>query len=424
MNEKEPRQKEKEQPEEDDWDDDWEELDEETEQFPRMSFLDHLDELRSRLFKMVVCLLLAIIVSWSFVEPVWSVLEGPAREMLKNAQEKSLTLTTQAQKLKFKFERMPPLPEELRGDERFELFRSYVNQHLREQSEQLEQQIRDLLVAKDSKLMQTAIGEAFFLKVKVAFMTGITMAFPYLVFQIWAFVAPGLYRRERMIAIPFIVFSTFFFIGGLTFGYYVAVPFAGTFLMGFGTDFVQLITINKYMDFLITMMMGLGIVFEIPMAIFLLSKMGIATPRWLVKNFRYAVIVIVIIAAVVTPTGDPVNLAIFSLPMILLYWVGVGVAAIWGPKHSRWEEEEWGDDEDEEDGGDDDEDEDEGDEEDNGDDDDGDDGGGVSSKAGLDVNPDEPTQDDPYAQFYGEDEPGEGSGTQPPQVEDEGKKED
>ena len=141
-------------------------------------------------------------------------------------------------------------------------------------------------------------------------------------------------------------FSTVFFIGGCLFGYFVAVPFAGNFLMSFGTEFVQLITINKYMDFLITMMLGLGIVFEIPMVIFLLAKIGIATPRWLLRNFRYAVLLIVVVAAILTPTGDPVNLAIFSIPMILLYLLGVVIAAIWGRK--RTDEEEWDEEEPEE----------------------------------------------------------------------------
>jgi len=370
--------------------DDWEELDEESERFPRMSYLQLLEELRSRIYKIVLVLLLAVVVSWSFVDPVWTVLEGPARNMLADAQEKSLDTTKKAKDLSLKFERLPPLPDELKDNEQFQEFRRLINRHLREQSEVLEGQIRDLLVAKDAKLMQTAVGEAFFLKVKIAFLTGIAISFPFLMFQIWAFVAPGLYRREKKIAVPFIFFTTFFFALGLVFGYYIAVPFAGSFLMGFGSEFVQLITINKYMDFLVTMMLGLGIVFEIPMVIFLLSKLGIATPRWLIRNFRYAVLLIVIVAAIVTPTGDPVNLAIFSLPMIALYWVGVVVSALWGPKVGRWdsdEEEDWEENEEElvED-----EDDDDGDGDDDNDDDDDDDGGdddengGEESEEGFD----------------------------------------
>lgn len=351
----------------DDWDD-WEELDEEEESFPRMSFLEHLDELRSRLFKIVIILLLAIVVSWNFADFIWHILEVPARRMLADAQEKSLSVTQKAEQLAVKIKEIPPLPEEdeeLQEDfteedfRKFDKFREHVNSHLEESSAELEEQIRDILVAKDAKLMQTAVGEAFFLKVKISFLAGLIFSFPLLAFQIWAFVAPGLYRRERRIAIPFVFFATLFFVGGCMFGYFVAVPFAGSFLMGFGTEFVQLITINKYMDFMITMMLGLGVVFEIPMAIFLLAKIGIATPRWLLKNFRYAVLIIVVVAAIVTPTGDPVNLALFSIPMILLYLLGVGIAAIWGPKgkDERWEEE--GLDEDEADDEDDDEEEDE-----------------------------------------------------------------
>ncbi len=398
MSEGEQRKPPADEPEQDDWDD-WDELDEEGESFPRMSFLEHLDELRGRIFRIVLILLLSVMLGWFFVDTVWSILEGPARRMLANAQEKSLSLTREAQDLSIELERLPRLPEELRGHPDFERFRTYFNRHLDDLGGDLERQVRDILVAKDSKLMQTAVGEAFFLKVKVAFLTGLVFCSPLLFYQLWAFVAPGLYRRERSIAIPFVVFSTLFFTGGIVFGYYIAVPFAGTFLMSFGTEFVQLITINKYMDFLITMMLGLGIVFEIPMVIFLLAKIGIATPRWLIRNFRYAVLVIVIVAAVVTPTGDPVNLALFSTPMVLLYCLGIGVAAVWGPKgKGRWEEDLADDDED---FGDEEEDEDDSGEE-EGDDDDNSSGGPEAPQGGED----EAAPADPHAgEIYDESQP-------------------
>ena len=387
--------------------DDWDEPDEEGEggeSFPRMSFLEHLDELRGRIFRIVLILLLSVMLGWFFVDSIWSILEGPARRMLANAQERSLSLTREAQNLSIELERLPRLPEELRDHPDFASFRSYFNRHIDHLGEDLERQVRDILVAKDSKLMQTAVGEAFFLKVKVAFLTGIVFSSPLLFYQLWAFVAPGLFRRERRIAIPFVAFSTLFFAGGIVFGYYIAVPFAGTFLMSFGTEFVQLITINKYMDFLITMMLGLGIVFEIPMVIFLLAKIGIATPRWLFRNFRYAVLVIVIVAAVVTPTGDPVNLALFSAPMVLLYCLGIGVAAIWGPKgKGRWEEDSGDDnedfgDEDEDDSG-----------EDNDDNDNDDDNGGDEDDDDLKAprgGEGEGAPADPYAdEIYDESQP-------------------
>jgi sec-independent protein translocase protein TatC len=345
MGTKEKREKSSGRPKDAEWDD-WDDQSDEEESFPRMSFLEHLDELRVRLFRIVLILLLAVIVCWNFVDPLWTVLELPARRMLAEAQEKSLSLTQRAEQLTLEIKELPPLPDELKDDPKFEKFRGYVNDHLTGAGKELEERIRDILVAKDAKLMQTAIGEAFFLKVKISFLAGLILGFPLLAFQVWAFVAPGLYRRERRLALPFIFFATLFFVGGCLFGYFVAVPFAGSFLMSFGTEFVQLITINKYMDFLLAMMLGLGVVFEIPMVIFLLAKVGIATPRWLLKNFRYAVLVIVIVAAIITPTGDPVNLAIFSIPMILLYLLGIAVAAIWGSKRKEEGEEEELEDED------------------------------------------------------------------------------
>lgn len=333
-------------PVEDDWDDWDEEEDEEAARFPRMGFLDHLDELRSRIFKMILAILISIIICWNFVDQVWVLLQGPAMKMLETAQQHNLERTKAKGDIKIALPDLPGLPKKLENSEEAHELRRYFRNWLEDANEDLQNQIVNLLVARDARLMQTAVTEAFFLKVKVAFLTGLVLCYPYLIFQIWAFVAPGLYRRERRLAFPFILFSTLFFIGGLAFGYYIAVPFAGTFLMGFGAEFVQLITINKYMDFLLTMMLGLGIVFEIPMAIFLLAKLGVATPRWLLKNFRYAILIIVIIAAVITPTGDPINLAIFSIPMIALYLLGVAIAAIWGPK-GRGEEEEkegWEDD--------------------------------------------------------------------------------
>lgn len=334
----------------DDWDEDDEEPDEEEQRFPRMGFLDHLKELRDRLFRSVIALLIGVIICWNFVDPLWGVLQQPATAMLRVSQEASLSLTKKAQHLDITLPPLPALPANLRAVPPAHDYHSALNDWVTEAAAAIEKQLSELLVARDSKLMQTSVTEAFFLKVKISFMAAIVLVYPFIMFQVWAFVAPGLYRRERKIALPFIVFATLFFLGGVAFGYYVAVPFAGSFLMAFGAEFVQMITIDKYMDFLITMMLGLGVVFEIPMVIFLLSKMGIATPRWLLKNFRYALLVIVIIAAIITPTGDPVNLAIFSIPMAFLYLLGVLIAAIWGPKRKKDEEEDEEDEEEEPDG--------------------------------------------------------------------------
>jgi sec-independent protein translocase protein TatC len=329
---------------EDDWDD-WDDEDEK-ESSQRMGFLDHLGELRDRIFRVIIALLIGVAIAFNFADFLWLIIENPAQNMLETAQEKSLAMVRSSEEIVIELPRFRSLPENLVQPEQSEELRDYLDDWREDASEELNLQIKNILKAKDSRLMQTSITEAFFLKIKISFFGAILIMYPYIMFQVWAFVAPGLYRNERRLALPFIIFTTMFFGLGVAFAYYIAVPFAGTFLMSFGAEFVQMITIEKYMDFLTTMMLGLGIVFEIPMVIFILARLGIVTPRFLMKNFRYAVLIIVVIAAVITPTGDPVNLGVFSLPMILLYLLGVGIAKLFGRKEEK--SEDWDDDWDDE----------------------------------------------------------------------------
>ena len=141
-----------------------------------------------------------------------------------------------------------------------------------------------------------------------------------------AFVAPGLYRRERRMVGPFIFFGSLLFLAGGAFAYYVAFPFAVQFLLGMGERFEAQITVSRYLGFLMTIILGLGLMFELPTIIFLLSKMGLVTPGFLLRHFRWAVILIFTAAAIITPTPDVVNLCIFAVPTLLLYLVGVAVA--------------------------------------------------------------------------------------------------
>jgi sec-independent protein translocase protein TatC len=345
----EPENKERESQIEDEFDD-WDDDDEDETSTSRMGFLDHLGELRDRIFRVILALVLGIVLVFNFADYLWIVIEGPAEEMLKTAQEKSLSVVKSSEEIAIELPRFPKLPfNNLDENEREEL-EDTLDDWREEASEELDLQIKNILKAKDARLMQTSITEAFFLKIKISFFGAILLMYPYIMYQVWAFVAPGLYRHERRLALPFIIFTTLFFGLGVAFAYYIAVPFAGTFLMSFGAEFVQMITIEKYMDFLTTMMLGLGIVFEIPMLIFILSKLGIVTPRFLMKNFRYAILIIFVVAAVITPTGDPINLMVFSAPMILLYLLGVGIAKLWGRKSDpEVEDEDWDDDDDSDD---------------------------------------------------------------------------
>jgi sec-independent protein translocase protein TatC len=178
------------------------------------------------------------------------------------------------------------------------------------------------------KLAFLGLTDPFILYFKVAALAAVFLASPFILYQIWAFVAPGLYRRERMMALPLVLSTTLFFLAGGLFGYYVTFPFAAKFLLGIGKEFMPVITVEKYFGFLLTVILGLGLMFELPIFILLLSMLGIVTPGLLMRFWRHAVVVIFIAAAIITPTPDVANLCIFAIPAIGLYFVGVGAAYI------------------------------------------------------------------------------------------------
>jgi sec-independent protein translocase protein TatC len=157
---------------------------------------------------------------------------------------------------------------------------------------------------------------------------GIALAMPYVLYQIWMFVAPGLYKHERRAAAGFVISSMFLFLCGIAFGYFVLLPQVLTFLVAFANDgpIKPLIGINEYFDLILVVLIGLGVIFELPTLIFILSLFGIVTPKFLLKNFRYAMLIITIVAAIVTPTPDATTMLIFMAPMVLLYFVGVFVS--------------------------------------------------------------------------------------------------
>lgn len=176
------------------------------------------------------------------------------------------------------------------------------------------------------KLAFLGLTDPFILYFKVAALAALFLASPVVLYQLWAFVAPGLYRKERMLAVPFVFFTTVFFLAGGAFAYMVAFPFAAKFLLGMGQNFQAVITIEKYFGFLLTVILGLGLMFEMPMLILLLSLIGVVTPRFLLRYFRHAIVIIFVVAAIITPTPDIVNLCIFAVPAIGLYLLGVGAA--------------------------------------------------------------------------------------------------
>ena len=232
----------------------------------RMSFLEHLDELRVRLIHSIAALAVGFGVCWGFREPIFHFLTEPLR-------------------------------------------RAYPG----------------------VKFIFTGPSEALILYMKMAFFVGIFVAAPYILYQVWAFISPGLYAHEKAYAVPFIVAGTFFFIGGAGFGHYYLFPITFAFLGEFaGDDMTFMPKVDEYYTFYSWFLLGLGIVFQLPVVIFVLSRIGLVSPRFLIRNFKYAVLVAFVVAAIITPTPDIVTQSLLALPMIGLYLLGVLVAWLFG----------------------------------------------------------------------------------------------
>jgi sec-independent protein translocase protein TatC len=229
----------------------------------KMSFLEHLDELRKRLLHIAVYISVGFIAGWVFREQIFHFVAIPVTKL--------------GIKLIF----------------------------------------FDLLVP-------------FTLYMKVAFLAGIFLTLPLTLYEVWKFIAPGLYRKEKKYAIPFLFFSVVLFVLGAGFCYYIILPAACKFLIQFGSDFTPQIRADGYFDMANMMLLGFGLIFEMPVIVAFLAIFGLASAGFLWRNFKYAIVIIVILAAVISPTSDVINLMLWSAPMILLYIISIGVAFIFG----------------------------------------------------------------------------------------------
>jgi len=235
----------------------------------KMSFLDHLDELRRRLVISFSALLVGILVCFGFINPIFDFIMEPLTDVL---------------------------PE-------------------------------------GGTLVYTEPTEAFFLNIKMAALAGLLLATPVVMSQLWLFVAPGLYAHEKKFAIPFIVLASGFFIGGAFFAHYVLFPIAWAFFAGFGSAYMAFMPrIQPAFSLYVRLVLACGVVFQLPTVVFFLARMGIATPKFLIKNFKYAILIIFVFAAILTPTGDPVTLTMMAAPMILLYILSIGIAWVFGKR--------------------------------------------------------------------------------------------
>lgn len=241
-----------------------------------MSVLEHLDELRSRLIRALLAYFVAFIVCWFVSDRLLQFLLQPIRDHLADGGE----------------------------------------------------------------IVFINLTEPFVIFMRASALCAVFVAAPFILYQLWAFVAPGLYRRERRMVVPFLLFGSLFFLAGGAFGYYAATPSAAQWLIGLGSGFEAKITLRSAFTFESRVILAMGAVFETPILIFFLARIGVVTPQFLMRHFRIAVLVISILAAVLTPTGDMVTMSIFVVPMVLLYLLGVGIAWLFGGRGARGAQDE------------------------------------------------------------------------------------
>ncbi|MBM4388050.1 MAG: twin-arginine translocase subunit TatC [Deltaproteobacteria bacterium] len=178
-----------------------------------------------------------------------------------------------------------------------------------------------------SSLIFTGLPEAFFIHMKIAFFASLLMTAPYTLFEIWRFVSPGLYRNEKKYVLPFVVFSTLLFGGGVLFGYFIALPPAFAFFVSFSTDALKpMISFREYLDLTLKFLLAFGLSFEMPVFIFFLAKLGIVNAKMLSKQRRYAILIIFIAAAILTPSPDVISQILMAVPLMFLYELSIFVA--------------------------------------------------------------------------------------------------
>ena len=236
----------------------------------RMSFLEHLDELRKRLLISIAALLGGFLAAFAVISHIFEFIMRPLQEILPDG----------------------------------------------------------------GRLVYTEPTEAFFLYIKIAALAGLVLAIPVILYQMWRFVAPGLYAREKKFAIPFVFFASVFFVGGALFSHYMLFPWAWTFLAGFTTDYMEFFPrIQPAFSLYVRLLLACGAVFQMPTVVFFLARVGAVTPGFLVRNTKYAILLIFVFAAVLTPTGDPVVLTLMAAPMLALY--GFSIAIAWAVRPRR-----------------------------------------------------------------------------------------
>jgi sec-independent protein translocase protein TatC len=240
----------------------------------KMSFLEHLDELRRRIIASLIGVAVGCLVSFTFITKIYAFIMKPLAEMLPAG----------------------------------------------------------------SKLVFTEPTEAFMLYLKMALLAGIILAAPIILWQVWLFISPGLYAREKKVAVPFIALGSIGFIVGAACSHYILFPVTWRFLASFANEYTMFMPkIESIFSLYAKMMLGMGLIFQMPTLVYFLARLGLVSARFLLRQFKYAILVIFIIAAVITPTGDPMTQTVFAAPMILLYLISIAIAWLFGKKRQTEE---------------------------------------------------------------------------------------
>lgn len=338
------------------------------EQVVRMSFLEHLDELRRRLMRSIAVVFLAFIFCWIFSDVIYDFLSVPVRQAMTAAEQKELPVVgikgdekvssfeeiEVGEEIRFIFDRktrvgnvaIAPGTSVLAKKDvdtagslgLFSIEPLIIGNKVIPSGIRLPSTLdegRGFIDPTSERMIVTTAVEPFTLYVTVSLYAALALSIPFLLWQIWGFISPALYRHERKYVTPFIFLSTFAFVIGAAFAYYVLFPPAISYLLGVGQDFDLMLRASDYFDFIVLIMLAMGVIFQMPAVSYVLSRIGIISAPFLIRGWRIALVVILIVAAVISPTGDVPNLLLFALPMTVLYVISIFIAWIFGKERQK-----------------------------------------------------------------------------------------
>lgn len=336
-----------------------------------MSFLEHLDELRRRVVNSVIIVVIAFAVCWFFSDRIYDFLSVPVRQALSEAERQAvgvqgLTGTEQILDLsnlkegdvgRFVFDSKTQLgssvvaagasvSSRVQRDSQGKLG-LFTEENLLTGNSVIPKGIRLPVEftdggagerTADERMIVTTAVEPFTLYVTVSLYSAIAFSIPFLLWQIWGFISPALYKHERGYVTPFIGLSTISFVIGAAFAYYILFPPAVKYLLGLGSDFELMLRATDYFDFITLIMLAMGIIFQMPAVTYVLARIGIVSAGFMARSWKPALIIILLVAAIISPTGDVPNLMLFATPMMGLYVISIFIAWLFGRKRSNPDE--------------------------------------------------------------------------------------